>query len=184
MAYCFIWLFFHNGDIACETHHAVIVPDDCLYNAQLNTLASTEGGYVAVKTRGVLTDAETAIKSAFGQSHILSHRVLITTLVTDGMPRNVTWQNSICDLMNEEMVYGTCIFRTTSDGQTIPELHRIEKSQLQLFAYEPSRIVNGVKWWLRDVAASYAFTHVNGNGCATSGNANSSNGIRHVFCIC
>ena len=175
--------FLHNGDTECTTHHAVIVPDECLYNAQMNTTNDTTGGYVAVKTRGVLTDAETAIKAAFGASHILSHRVYLTNAVANGKPSGGAWVDTICDLMNEEMVYGTGIFRPTSDGSTVPANYRVEKSQLPLFAHEPSRIINRANYWLRDVVTAAYFAFVGSGGLATCYGASFSFGVRPAFCI-
>lgn len=175
--------FLHTGDTECTTHHAVIVPDECLYNAQMNTTNDTTGGYVAVKNRGVLTDAETAIKAAFGASHILSHRVYLTNAVANGKPSGGAWVDTICDLMNEEMVYGTGIFRPTSDGSTVPANHRVEKSQLPLFAHEPSRITNRENYWLRDVVNAAHFALVFYAGSAGSNLASSSYGVRPAFCI-
>ena len=175
--------YLHNGDTECTTHHAVIVPDECLYNAQMNTTNDTTGGYVAVKTRGVLTDAETAIKAAFGASHILSHRVYLTNAVANGKPSGGAWVDTICDLMNEEMVYGTGIFRPTSDGSTVPANYRVEKSQLPLFAHEPSRIINRTNYWLRDVVTAAYFAVVDYNGRAYYSYASDSLGVRPAFCI-
>ena len=175
--------FLHSGDTDLTTHHAVIVPDECLYNAQMNTTNDTTGGYVAVKTRGVLTDAETAIKAAFGASHILSHRVYLTNAVANGKPSGGAWVDTICDLMNEEMVYGTGIFRPTSDGSTVPANYRVEKSQLPLFAHEPSRIINRDNYWLRDVVTAAVFARVNSDGGAYYANASDSLGVRPAFCI-
>ena len=177
--------FLHNGDTECTTHHAVIVPDECLYNAQMNTTNDTTGGYVAVKTRGVLTDAETAIKAAFGASHILSHRVYLTNAVANGKPSGGAWVDTICDLMNEEMVYGTGIFRPTSDGSTVPANYRVEKSQLPLFAHEPSRIINRENYWLRDVVTASSFAVVSNTGDAAYYDASHSFGfgVRPAFCI-
>ena len=172
-----------DGDTECTTHHAVIVPDECLYNAQMNTTNDTTGGYVAVKTRGVLTDAETAIKAAFGTSHILSHRVYLTNAVANGKPSGGAWVDTICDLMNEEMVYGTGIFRPTSDGSTVPSNYRVEKSQLPLFAHEPSRIINRANYWLRDVVTAAYFASVHYYGDADYTTASNSIGVRPAFCI-
>jgi hypothetical protein len=175
--------YLHSGDTECTTHHAVIVPDQCLYNAQMNTTNDTTGGYAAVKNRGVLTDAETAIKAAFGTSHILSHRVYLTNAVANGKPSGGAWFDTICDLMNEEMVYGTGIFRPTSDGSTVPANYRVEKSQLPLFAHEPSRIINRANYWLRDVVNAAYFAHVYSNGRAGYSLASNAFDVRPAFCI-
>ena len=172
------------GDTDLTTHHAVIVPDECLYNARMNTTNNTTGGYVAVKTRGVLTNADTVIKSTFGASHILSHRVYLTNAVANGKPSGGAWVDTICDLMNEEMVYGTGIFRHTSDGSTYLANHRVEKSQLPLFAHEPSRIINRANYWLRDVVTAAHFAAVDYGGFANYLIAPCSPvGVRPAFCI-
>ena len=175
--------FLHNGDTECTTHHAVIVPDECLYNAQMNTTNDTTGGYAAVKNRGILTNAETAIKTAFGTSHILSHRVYLINAVANGKPSGGAWFDTICDLMNEEMVYGTGIFGPTSNGSNVPLNHRVEKSQLPLFAHEPSRIINRDNYWLRDVISTTSFAAIISAGVATLDNASNSYGVRPAFCI-
>ena len=175
--------YLHCGDTECTTHHIVIVPDTSLYNGQMNTTNDTTGGYVAVKTRGLLTNAETAIKAAFGQSHILSHRVYLTNAVANGKPSGGAWQDSICDLMCEEMVYGGGIFRPTSDGSTVPANYRVEKSQLPLFAHEPSRITNRENWWLRDVVTAANFALDGYAGFANYYGASYSFGVRPAFCI-
>ena len=175
--------FLHSGKTECTTHHAVIVPDECLYNTQMNTTNNTTGGYVAVKNRGILTDAETAIKAAFGTSHILSHRVYLTNAVANGKPSGGAWFDTICDLMNEEMVYGTGIYHPTSDGSYTPANQRIEKSQLPLFAHEPSRITNRTNYWLRDVVTASNFAMVLYVGVAASDSASQSYGVRPAFCI-
>ena len=171
------------GNSELTTHHAVIVPDKCLYNAQMNTTNDTTGGYVAVKNRGVLTDAVTAIKESFGASHILSHGVYLTNAVANGKPSGGAWVDTICDLMNEEMVYGTGILRPTSDGSTVPVNYRVEKSQLPLFAHEPSRIINRADYWLRDVVTAQAFAFIGFNGNAGEHVASYSCGVRPAFCI-
>ena len=175
--------FLHNGKTECTKHHAVIVPDECLYNAKMNTTNDTTGGYVAVKNSGVLTDAETAIKAAFGTSHILSHNVYLTNKVENGKPSGGAWVDTICDLMNEEMVYGTGIYRPASNGSYTPANQRVEKSQLPLFAHEPSRITNRMNYWLRDVVTASTFAMVLYVGVAASDGASNSYGVRPAFCI-
>ena len=85
--------------------------------------------------------------------------------------------------MNEEMVYGTGIFRPTSDGSTVPANYRVEKSQLPLFAHEPSRIINRADYWLRDVVTAALFASVNYSGYANCNDASTSLGVRPAFCI-
>lgn len=165
-------------------HHAVIVPDTCLYSAQMNTTNVTTGAYKgsAMYTAN-LTQAKSTINSAFGSSHVLSHRIYLSNATSNGRASAGEWTDSTVDLMCEHMVYGSGIFSPVSDGSSVPNNYRVEKGQLPLFALEPSRICNRNNWWLRDVITAAAFAIVYYNGSATYGNASDSLGVRPAFCI-
>lgn len=175
--------YLNCGYTSCTKHHVVIVPDTCLYNHAMNDTNITTGGYVGSKmyTEG-LKQAKTTIKAAFS-GHVLSHRVYLTNAVTDGHPSAGAWCDSEVDLMNEQMVYGGAIFMPIANGSTVYTNERVEKSQLPLFAHDPSRICNRETWWLRDVVTASSFAFVNGNGSAYYFSAFFSNGVRPAFCI-
>lgn len=175
--------YLNNGDTSCTTHHAVIVPDSCLYNAQMNTSNVTTGGYVgsAMYTTNLET-AKTTIKNAFS-GHVLKHRIYLTNAVANGRASAGAWCDSEVDLMCEQMVYGSGIFSPVSDGSNVPANYRVEKSQLPLFQHEPSRICNRATWWLRDVITASYFAGVYYGGRADCGNASNSYGVRPAFCI-
>lgn len=175
--------YLNCGDTSCTKHHVVIVPDTCLYNHVMNDTNITTGGYVGSKmyTEG-LEQAKTTIKAAFS-GHVLSHRVYLTNAVTDGHPSAGAWCDSEVDLMNEQMVYGGAIFMPIANGSTVYTNYRVEKSQLPLFAHEPSRICNRATWWLRDVVTASSFADVTDNGRATCRYASGSLGVRPAFCI-
>lgn len=175
--------YLNCGDTSCTKHHVVIVPDTCLYNHVMNDTNITTGGYVGSKmyTEG-LEQAKTTIKAAFS-GHVLSHRVYLTNAVTDGHPSAGAWCDSEVDLMNEQMVYGGAIFMPIANGSTVYTNYRVEKSQLPLFAHEPSRICNRATWWLRDVVTASFFAGVYADGYASCGSASSSLGVRPAFCI-
>lgn len=175
--------YINCGDTSCTKHHVVIVPDTCLYNHVMNDTNITTGGYVGSKmyTEG-LEQAKTTIKAAFS-GHVLSHRVYLISAVTDGYPSGGAWCDSEVDLMNEQMVYGGAIFMPIANGSTVYTNYRVEKSQLPLFAHEPSRICNRVIWWLRDVVTASYFAFVVGGGYAACDSASYSLGVRPSFCI-
>lgn len=175
--------YLNCGDTSCTKHHVVIVPDTCLYNHVMNDTNITTGGYVGSKmyTEG-LEQAKTTIKAAFS-GHVLSHRVYLTNAVTDGHPSAGAWCDSEVDLMNEQMVYGGAIFMPIANGSTVYTNYRVEKSQLPLFAHEPSRICNRATWWLRDVVTAPGFARVGDYGDANYYNASGSIGVRPAFCI-
>lgn len=176
--------YYNTGDTACKKHHIVIVPDTALYSAVMNTTNITDGGYVGSKmyTEG-LEQAKTTIKSAF-DGHVLSHRLYLVNAVTDGHPSAGVWCDSEVDLMNEQMVYGGAIIEPFANGSTVYMNYRVDKSQLPLFAHEPSLICNRSSWWLRDVVAASSFARVHIYGYAAYTGASVSNGVRPFFCIC
>lgn len=175
--------YFNSGDMECTTHHVVIVPDTCLYDHVMNDTDITTGGYVGSKmyTEG-LEQAKTTIKAAFS-GHVFSHRAYLTNAVADGYPSAGAWCDSEVDLMNEQMVYGGAIFMPIANGSTAYKNYRVEKSQLPLFAHEPSRICNRSNWWLRDVVTASYFAFVDTYSNAYSYNASYSYGVRPAFCI-
>lgn len=175
--------YLNSGDTSCTTHHAVIVPDSCLYNAQMNTSNVTTGGYVgsAMHTTNLET-AKTTIKNAFS-GHVLKHRIYLTNTVANGRASAGAWCDSEVDLMCEQMVYGSGIFSPVSDGSNVPTNYRVEKSQLPLFQHEPSRICNRTTWWLRDVITASNFASVYYGGNANYDSASRSIGVRPAFCI-
>lgn len=185
--------YLNSGDTNCTTHHVVIVPDTCLYNAQMHNTSSggwesgaantTAGGYVGSDMyKSNLEQAKTTIKSAFS-GHVLKHRIYLTNAVANGRASGSAWCDSEVDLMCEQMVYGSGIFSPVSDGSNVPANYRVEKSQLPLFQHEPSRIGNRNDWWLRDVITASYFAFVYYDGYANYGNASNSFGVRPAFCI-
>lgn len=185
--------YLNSGDTNCTTHHVVIVPDTCLYDAQMHNTSSggwesgaantTAGGYVGSDMyKSNLEQAKTTIKSAFS-GHVLKHRIYLTNAVANGRASGGAWCDSEVDLMCEQMVYGSGIFSPVSDGSNVPANYRVEKSQLPLFQHEPSRICNRATWWLRDVITASHFACVNYDGFAHCGYASHSLGVRPAFCI-
>lgn len=185
--------YLNSGDTSCTTHHVVIVPDTCLYNAQMHNTSSggyeggaantTAGGYVGSDMyKSNLEQAKTTIKSAFS-GHVLKHRIYLTNAVANGRASGGAWCNSEVDLMCEQMVYGSGIFSPVSDGSNVPANYRVEKSQLPLFQHEPSRICNRNNWWLRDVITASFFALVDAGGNACYADVSASFGVRPAFCI-
>lgn len=185
--------YLNSGDTSCTTHHVVIVPDTCLYNAQMHNTSSggwesgaantTAGGYVGSDMyKSNLEQAKTTIKSAFS-GHVLKHRIYLTNAVANGRASGGAWCDSEVDLMCEQMVYGSGILSPVSDGSNVPTNYRVEKSQLPLFQHEPSRICNRNNWWFRDVITASHFASVNNNGHANYNYASNSLGVRPAFCI-
>lgn len=175
--------YLNLGDKSCTTHHALIIPDSCLYNAQINTSDVTTGGYKGSEMyTSNLEQAKTTINSAFS-GNVLSHRIYITNATSNGIASSGEWADSTVELMNEQMVYGSGIFSPVSNGTIVPANYRVDTSQVALFNHNPSLIVNRVNWWLRDVINDSGFALVSADGRASYYHASSSFGVRPAFGI-
>ena len=174
--------WYNCGDTAFTSHHLVIMPDEALYNAQMNTTNVTTGGYVGSEMyKKNLENAKTIVNAAF-QGSVLTHREYLCNAVANGRPSGGAWFDSSIELPNEPMMYGHPHFSPTSDGSTVPSIYTISKTQLALFMVCPRFIVNrSYNQWLRDVVSSALFAYVNGYGYADCYYASASCGVRPVF---
>lgn len=174
--------WYNCGDTAFTSHHLVIMPDEALYNAQMNTTNITTGGYVGSEMyKKNLANAKTIVNAAF-QGSVLTHREYLCNAVANGRPSGGAWFDSSIELPNEPMMYGHLHFSPTSDGSTVPSIYTISKTQLALFMVCPKFIVNrSYNQWLRDVVSSAAFAGVLGYGNASYYGASNSCGVRPVF---
>ena len=172
--------YLHCGNSDLTTHHAVIVPDTCLYNHVMNDSNVTTGGYVGSKmyTEG-LEQAKTTIKAAFS-GHVLKHRESLVNATVDGKPSGWAWFDSEVELMNEVMVYGSVAWGAhDGNGYNVAS----GNGQFHLFSHDHSRAHNRNNWWLRDVVSAAHFAGVNDNGYADYLGAGYSLGVRPAFCI-
>lgn len=176
----------HCGDTECTKPHILMIPERTMGNAQMNANNDTTGGYTgsAMYTTN-LAPYKTIIQNDFEESHILSHRALLTNAVSNGASSGWAWFDSTIELMNECMVYGHNVWGAKPGYET-----GADKSQLSLFRHRPDLIPardtsGGRMWyWLRDVASAASFAHVNHTGgAAYNYGASSSNGVRPAFLI-
>lgn len=174
--------WYNCGDTAFTSHHLVIMPDEALYNAQMNTTNVTTGGYVgSAMYKSNLANAKTIVNAAF-QGSVLTHREYLCNAVANGRPSGGAWFDSSIELPNEPMMYGHPHFSPTSDGSTVPNIHTISKTQLALFMVCPRFIVNrSYNQWLRDVVSSAHFAFVATGGNTSCDGASNSIGVRPVF---
>ena len=176
--------FYNTGDTSLTKHHLVIVPDTQLYTAAMNDTDTTEGAYVNSKMRTEnLEQAKTQIKNAFGASHVLSHRLYLSNATANGRASAGGWYDADVEIMTEHMVYGNGVFSPVSDGSSIPNNYRVEKSQLPLFTFSPNLISNRQWYWLRDVISSALFAYVSSVGNARCTDASAVGGVRPYFLI-
>lgn len=157
---------------------------DTVENAPDSDLWHTTGGYVGSKmyTSG-LTQAKNTINTAFGSTHVLTHRQYLSNAVTNGRPSGCSWYDSTVELMTEQNVYGGKIFGAGNDGSSVPALYTVDKSQYPLFAFRPDLISNRQTFWLRDVVSAAHFAGVAYAGFASYSNASGVIGVRPAFSI-
>lgn len=174
--------WYNCGDTAFTSHHLVIMPDEALYNAQMNTTNVTTGGYVgSAMYKSNLANAKTIVNAAF-QGSVLTHREYLCNAVANGRPSGGAWFDSSIELPNEPMMYGHPHFSPTSDGSTVPSIYTISKTQLALFMVCPRFIVNrSYNQWLRDVVSSAGCAAVSVLGNTGYHGASYSDGVRPVF---
>lgn len=174
--------WYNCGDTAFTSHHLVIMPDEALYNAQMNTTNVTTGGYVGSEMyKTNMANAKTIVNAAF-QGSVLTHREHLCNAVANGKQSGGAWFDSSIELPSEIMMYGHIHFGNASDGNTIPNIYTPSKTQLALFMVCPRFITDRSHvQWLRDVVSSANFASVDGRGDPACGSASDSYGVRPVF---
>lgn len=174
--------WYNCGDTAFTSHHLVIMPDEALYNAQMNTTNITTGGYVGSEMyKKNLANAKTIVNAAF-QGSVLTHREHLCNAVANGKQSGGAWFDSSIELPSEIMMYGHIHFGNASDGNTIPNIYTPSKTQLALFMVCPRFITDRSHvQWLRDVVSSAGFALVNDFGATICSGASGSFGVRPVF---
>lgn len=174
--------WYNCGDTAFTSHHLVIMPDEALYNAQMNTTNITTGGYVGSEMyKKNLANAKTIVNAAF-QGSVLTHREHLCNAVANGKQSGGAWFDSSIELPSEIMMYGHIHFGNASDGNTIPNVYTPSKTQLALFMVCPRFITDrSHAQWLRDVVSSANFADVYNLGGTYYYLASYSYGVRPVF---
>ena len=173
--------YLNTGDTVCTTHHVVLVPDTCLYNAAMNSTGTSDGGYVgsAMRKRN-LEQAKTTIKTAFGSAHVLKKRELLVNAVSNGRPYSFSWFDSDVELMNEVQVYGSVAWGAhDGDGRNVG----CGSSQFPLFMFDRTKMNIQNTYWLRDVSSNAVFSMTAVDGVAGFCYATESQGVRPTFCI-
>ena len=174
-------IFLHTGDTELTKHHAVIVPDTNLYNAQMNTQNVTTGGYYnSAMKQSNLAQALTTVRNAFGAAHIVKRKALLTNAVSGDNPSGWSWYESEIDLMTERQVYGSPAWgQAQHNGYDAGA----DYSRFPLFTLAPEFITNRAWYWLRDVRSASRFALVTTDGRAYGNYASDSGGVRPAFLI-
>ena len=175
--------YLNVGNTQVTTHHILIVPDSSLTSAQMNSTNITTGSYMGSdfvtgnNSNTGLATAISAINSAFGSTHILTHSSLMANATSNGQSSGWAWSGRTVDLMSETMVYGTKVWGNA--GYDVGS----DKTQVALFRLDPSKITTRSGLWLRSVYSAASFASGTNNGDADHYGASYSFGIRPAFAI-
>ena len=179
--------YYNCGDTNFTTHHIIVVPDQSLGTAHMNSTNTTVGGYKGSDFRTNLkaTFANT-VKTAFGSSHVKTHRIIITNAIdSNGAPNGWEWVDSDgVELMSERMVYGSSVwgnqsFTISGNGYNCG----VEKSQLNLFKHRHDAITTRYWYWLRDFRSAADFCSVANYGFANYAGASYVGAVRPACVI-
>jgi hypothetical protein len=178
----------HCGDTKTTAHHVVIMPEEALGLAQMNTEHTTVGGYLGSKMWTEHMPKVTAgFEAAFGAAHILEHRELLSNAMDanvksnaydgwSGAASNWAWASVKANLANEDMVYGAPILSSSffDTGEC--------NSQLAAFRLNHGLVCSKrYWWWLRSVVNASNFCTVDAYGYADyRGVAAGSRGVRPI----
>lgn len=190
-------IFWNNGDIPFNKHHAVIIPKDCFKTpAKMNDKNVSTGGYAGSKMHTTVLPIYAAAMQKALNNHIISHRELLTTEVSTtgnsnagvgltGYASNWEWKDCLLRLMNEIQLYGSTVLSSS--------LYDIGNANIQfpLFRLAPHLKIAGLGHngsrtvqWLSDVVSAGAFAHCNYSGRTILSFASSGDyGVRPYFCI-
>ena len=168
------------GDTDLTAHHALVVPDTPMFSSYMNPTNTTEGGYVgSIMRTKILRRAEAIVKACFGADHILPHRECLVNAVADGKPSAGAWCDSLVELMDERMVYGSCIFDSgSSNGTTVYNRYTIGSVQLAGFRHKHELVSNRQWFWLRNVVSAGDCAGVSYSGGALYLSASVVGGVR------
>ena len=174
--------YYNVGDTNFNKGNIIVVPDTCLYNAQMHNTDSGayESGTTANNTTGGYTlsdmfttnldQARTTATNLFG-SHVATHRILCASNASSGRATAWAWRDSDgVELMNEMQVYGSQHWgKYNQNGYDIGT----QKTQFPLFALAPQFINTRQNYWLQDVCSTtfFAFVYFYGNAYANIASA-------------
>lgn len=173
------------GDSDLTQHASLVMPDSPMFYMGMNPTNTTVGGYAGSNLRLIgMKRAEAIFKACFGADHVLKHREYLVNAVTDGKPTAGAWYDSYCEIPDERMVYGLCIFDSGNpDGQTVYNRYTVSNAQLSAFRYAKYLISNRQYYWLRNVVSAAFFARVINYGVCDYGNASAEYGVRPAALI-
>lgn len=172
------WLHESNN----VTHHIVVLPDDCLYDAKMEDTNITTNGYAGSKMRTTyLNDAKTLINSIFGDL-IFAHNEYLTNASSNGKASGTVNIECTIEIPQEIMFYGCRLASSSMPIVTTILDYDVGHNQLLLAKLMPEFVNIYHDTWFRDIHSSerFAFLHSDGRG-SIGRNSSTASGVRPVF---
>jgi hypothetical protein len=158
----------------------------------MNPTNDTTGGYIGSDMWRIhMPNWSAAIKTAFGESHVVKYREWMSNAINATAPSGAghgwvgtqsgwAWADVEVNIPNEQMIYGGRIFGSGHDCGSFPV-------QLPLFAHKQYISGDDRSWfWIRAVASASYFANAHGHGVAHADGASfahAGGGIRPVFLL-
>lgn len=171
--------------------HLLLVSEGILGSASMNASHTTAGGYEGSQMNTVVMPAvQAALETAFGASHLLAAREILTktvntTVASKGLPHTTgcvtdlgAWGDKKCRLMTELEAYGSSCFSSSAYDDLCGLSH-----QIALFRMSSKALCIRATWWLSAVCDSTDFCLVSGAGDVGYVGAGYSLGVRPRFII-
>lgn len=178
----------HCGDVETTQNHVLAFTRIHIGNEHMNATNTTAGGYTGSDMwKTILPKYTTAIKNAFGSSHILTHRELLSNAESDtiasaagagwsGGSTGWGWYDVDVNLFNEPMVHGCRPF--SSSAFDVGDCN----TQVAAMRHDKSLSFTRSYWcWLRAVVSSSRFAHASGTGDANYNDASIGDGGVRVY---
>ena len=180
----------HCGDTETTAHHVLLIPASTLQrNVKMNPTNDTTGAYTGSDMWRVhIPNWASAIKTAFGSSHVLKHRELLANAINATAPAGAgagwlgtasgwAWTDVEVNIPNESMIYGHHWGSSGHEGGDFPRM-------LPLYALKCGHLDDRSWFWLRTVSSASVFALANGSGYACNRGASGAGGdggIRPYF---
>lgn len=186
--------FINSGDTSITrltTHHALMVTKNKIgVPVGMNTNDSTIGGYIGSEMwTTTIPVYATAVENAFGSSHIVEHRELLTNDINTsvkskayygytGAASDNIWTNVKLNLMNSNMVFGSQIASSSyyDAGNRTQQIAAMRHNS-------NLKIIRDNGYWLSDIMSSTSFAYVSSGGNAISYRSSAVNYFRGYFLL-
>lgn len=176
------------GDTPTTGNHLVMAPLDGLGDAYMNATNTTADAYAgSYMHKTVIPAVVNALESAFGSTHLVTTRELLTTTMVptyasgaganwQGCSTSWAWYDCRARLMTELEVYGACPF--SSSGYDLGGVAH----QFAAFR-DPWVMCRRFGWWLSVVSSATRFGHVPSHGDPGGNSASAVHRVRPRFVI-